>query len=287
MKTLAQLTGMKAWSLKRTCNLNVEQQPLELIEMAIPSIGKRDILVRISCCGVCHTELDEIEGRLPARLPVVPGHQVVGIVERIGEDCTLFKLGDRVGISWIFSACGHCELCNTGRENLCSDFRATGKDANGGYAEFIRVHEDFACSIPHSITDTQAAPMFCAGAIGYRALKLTTIHDGQSLGLSGFGASGHLVLKMAKHLLPKSEVFVFSRTPQDRSFAESLGATWTGTFDQQPPQLLDAIIDTTPAWLPITRSLAALKPGGRLVVNAIRKESADIAALGSLSYEKH
>jgi propanol-preferring alcohol dehydrogenase len=235
--------------------------------------------------GVCHTEMDEIEGRTaPPRLPVVPGHQAIGHVEKNGEGARRFAPGERVGVAWIFAVCGRCDACRSGRENLCAHFKATGRDANGGYAELMTVKEDFAVTIPTSLPDVAAAPLLCAGAIGIRSLRLTGLRDGQPLGLTGFGASAHLVLKFASRLHPNSHVYVFSRSEGERIFARELGATWAGAIGEAPPLPLQAIIDTTPAWRPVLTSLEALAPGGRLVINAIRKEQTDRAALAELEY---
>ena len=196
-------------------------------------------------------------------------------------------MGERVGVAWIYSACGACEFCRSGRENLCADFRATGRDANGGYAELMVVPERFAYRIPDGFTDAQAAPLLCAGAIGYRSLRLSGLQDGQNLGLTGFGASAHLVLKMVRHRYPHSRVFVFSRTEAERAFALELGATWAGDTTDTAPEPLHCIIDTTPVWRPVVEALRNLAPGGRLVINAIRKEAHDKEALLGLDYPAH
>jgi propanol-preferring alcohol dehydrogenase len=196
-------------------------------------------------------------------------------------------VGDRVGVAWIHSACGRCEYCTRGQENLCPDFKATGRDVNGGYAEYMTVPEGFAYPIPEAFTDAEAAPLLCAGAVGYRSLRLTNIQDGQSLGLTGFGASGHLVLKMVRHQYPKMRVYVFARSKEEQTFARELGASWAGDTADRALELLDAVIDTTPVWSPIVAALGNLKPGGRLVINAIRKEETDKEALLALDYAKH
>ena len=279
---------MRAMLLKALGPMRDNSTPLEPVDWPDPTPGVNEILIRVSACGVCHTELDEIEGRRPPpRLPIIPGHQVVGRVEARGEEADRFGVGSRVGVAWIFSACGICACCQRGQENLCDGYRATGCDANGGYAQLMTVPDSFAYAIPHNITDTEAAPLLCAGAIGFRSLRLTGLEDGESLGLTGFGASAHLVLKLARHSLPRSKVFVFARSEAERAFARELGADWTGDPTEQPPELLRAIIDTTPAWTPIVQALANLEPGGRLVVNAIRKEEADKSALLGLDYPKH
>lgn len=279
---------MKAAILEKITNINDNKQPLKIVELPVPKIRAGEILVKISVCGVCHTELDEIEGRTPpAKLPCILGHQIIGTVVESGNEATKFSLGNRVGIGWINSACGRCEYCLSGMENLCNDFRATGRDVPGGYAEFTAVAEKFAFSIPDVFTDAQAAPLLCAGAIGYRSLRLANLKDGSSLGLTGFGASAHLVLKMVRHLYPRSKVFIFARKESERRFARELGAVWAGNIDDECPQKLHAIIDTTPVWKPVVEALQNLAPSGRLVINAIRKEDTDKNYLLQLDYPKH
>ncbi len=279
---------MKAWLLTKTSDLSTTEQPLVLSNIPKPVPGDHQILIRISCCGVCHTELDEIEGRTPPPIyPVVPGHQVVGQVEACGPNATMFAIGERVGVAWIYSACGKCEYCLNGLENLCSEFRATGRDHHGGYAGYMTMDEGFAYDIPVNFSDAEAAPLLCGGAIGYRSLMLAEISNAQSLGLTGFGSSGHLVLKMATHLYPASKIFVFARSEAERNFARELGAHWAGDVSETPPENLHAIIDTTPAWTPVVSALKNLLPGGRLVINAIRKESRDQSALTDISYADH
>ncbi len=278
---------MKAMVLKHITSLAENKAPLDLVDMPIPVPKKYEILLKVSVCGVCHTELDEIEGRTPpSQFPIIPGHQVVGRVVKQGPGASRWKTGDRVGIAWIHSACGVCDFCKSGRENLCDDFEATGRDAHGGYAEYATVHENFAYPIPELLSDADAAPLLCAGAIGYRSLRLAALHDGNNLGLTGFGASAHLVLKMAKHLYPKSKVFVFSRTEGERLFARELGAVWAGSTEEPSPEKLHAIIDTTPAWKSVVGAMQNLEKGGRLVINAIRKEEGDKEALLKLDYPR-
>lgn len=278
---------MRAMLLKTLCDLSKTQTPLEGVEMPTPSPGPEEVLLRVSVCGVCHTELDEIEGRTPPpQLPVVPGHQVVGEVVAAGNRVKHAALGERVGVAWIFSACGQCKFCRAGNENLCEAFQATGRDAHGGYAEYMVVNAHFVYPIPDCFSDAEAAPLLCAGAIGYRALRLTGLIDGQRLGLTGFGASGHLVLKMVKFRYPHTDVFVFARSEQEQLFAKQLGAVWAGDTTERAPYKLDCIIDTTPAWLPVVEALANLDAGGRLVINAIRKEG-DVKNLLKLDYPQH
>ena len=279
---------MHAMVMTKICNLKENKNPLELRDIPNPAPGETELLLRILTCGVCHTEIDEIEGRtLPPRLPVILGHQVVGKVEQAGRKVSKFKLGDRVGVAWIYSACGQCKFCRSGRENLCPDFRATGRDANGGYAEYMTVREDFVYAIPALFSDAEAAPLLCAGAIGYRSLNLTGLREGQNLGLTGFGASGHLVLAMVRHKYPKMNVYVFARAPEERAFARDLGAVWAGDTGEEAPQKIDAVIDTTPVWKPVVEALKNLDSGGRLVINAIRKEDIDKDYLLELDYPAH
>ncbi len=279
---------MKAMVLLKTESIRNNPQPLELVDLPRPEAGFREVLLEVSVCGVCHTELDEIEGRTPPpALPVVLGHQVVGTVVALGEGVRHRHRGERVGVAWIFAACGECEYCREGLENLCPRFRATGRDANGGYAEYMVVHEDFTYPIPDELGDSEAAPLLCAGAIGYRSIQLSGFRDGQLLGLTGFGASGHLVLKMVAHQYPASQVFVFARSANERAHALELGAAWAGDTTDTPPGKMDAIIDTTPAWKPDVEALRHLKPGGRLIINAIRKEDADKDNLLRIDYPEH
>ena len=279
---------MKAWILNKISDLLEEAFPLEMTEMNIPNPGENEIQIRIRCCGVCHTELDEIEGRTPPpELPIIPGHQVIGVVESKGTRATRYQIGDRVGVAWIYSACGTCEYCTNGQENLCEVFKATGRDRHGGYAELMNIDEQFAYQIPPVFKDIEAAPLLCAGAIGYRSLQLTEMKNGQVLGLTGFGASGHLVLKIAKYQYPGSNVIVFARNKNEQEFAKSLGAHWAGDITDAPPFKAHAIIDTTPVWNPIVGSLGHLRPAGRLVINAIRKESVDQSSLLNIQYQDH
>ncbi|MGM0426898.1 MAG: zinc-dependent alcohol dehydrogenase family protein [Thermodesulfobacteriota bacterium] len=279
---------MRAMVLNGISDLEENRTPLEFVELADPIPRTGEVLIKVSTCGVCHTELDEIEGRTPPpRFPMILGHQVVGRVEAQERGAERFSVGDRVGVGWIFSSCGECEYCKKGEENLCEGFQATGRDAPGGYAEYMCVPRDSAFMVPDTFSDAEAAPLLCAGAIGYRSLRLTDLKDGQNLGLTGFGASAHLVLKMVHHKYPRSQVFVFARSPKERDFAQELGAIWAGDTDEAPPVKLDSIIDTTPAWKPVVAALKTLKPAGRLVINAIRKEAMDQEYLLSLDYPEH
>jgi propanol-preferring alcohol dehydrogenase len=262
--------------------LDENPAPLRAADYPVPRPGEGEILVRVSACGVCHTELDEIEGRTPPpRLPVIPGHEIIGTVERAGPRCSRFQRGERVGIGWIHSSTGNHD------ENLSPAFRATGRDVDGGYAEFTVVPENYAYAIPAVFSDTEAAPLLCAGGVGYRSLMLTGIGDGDVLGLTGFGGSGHLVLQLAKHLFPRCSVVVFARSPAERAFALELGADWAGDTSDLPPEPPHAIIDTTPAWKPVLAALECLRPGGRLVINAIRKEAGDQQLMAGIRYQDH
>ena len=263
-------------------------QPLHLADLPMPKPGAGQVLIQIHACAVCRTDLDVVEGRVAApRYPVIPGHQIVGHVAAVGRGATRFREGDRVGIAWINSADGSCRWCRAGLENLCPNFRSTGCDVDGGYAEFAVVPAPFAHTIPDKLTDAQAAPLLCAGAIGWRSLRLTRLADGEILGLSGFGASAHLVLQVARQGYPASPIYVFARSEEERAFAMELGATWAGDFTDAPPQLLDAVIDTTPVWKPLVDLLPRLAPAGRFVINAISKSSADQNELLRLDYATH
>jgi propanol-preferring alcohol dehydrogenase len=273
---------MRAMLLQSTGPIVDNEEPLILTDLPRPVPRDDEILIEVSVCGVCHTELDEIEGRTtPPDLPIIPGHEVVGRVIEMGTRSRRFSLHDRVGVGWIHSSDG------SESENLSDAFRATGRDVNGGYAEYMTVPERYAYPIPGEFSDVEAGPLLCAGGVGFRALKLAGIADGQILGLTGFGGSGHLVLQLAKHLYPQSSVFVFARSPRERAFALELGADWSGDTEADPPAAPHAIIDTTPAWRPVLAALECLRPGGRLVINAIRKEDRDSHLLADLRYEDH
>ena len=273
---------MKSMLLNKIVSLKDDPEPLVLTDIAVPEPGPTEILIKISACGVCHTELDEIEGRTPPpSLPVVPGHEVIGRVAENGSDAIRFETGDRVGVGWIFKSSGD------DNENISDQFVATGRDANGGYAEYMVVHERYAYCVPECFTDYEAAPLLCAGGVGYRALKLAGIENGEVLGLTGFGGSGHLVLQLATHLYPDSPVYVFARSAEEREFAMELGAAWSGDTEDEPPEQPHAIIDTTPAWRPVLASLKHLRAGGRLVINAIRKEDSDKSMMAEIDYTEH
>jgi len=283
---LITLDCMRAMVLEQTGKINPDGKPLKLRQVARPEPTEDEVLIRVHVCAVCHTELDQIEGRVATNLPRVLGHEVVGTIETRGSRVQRVAEGQRVGVGWIASACGECKFCRRGNENLCPEFMATGRDIDGGYAEFMRVPAGFVHSLPERLSDSQAAPMLCAGAIGLRSLRLTKLRDGQVLGLTGFGASNHLVLSLAGILFPKSPVMVWARDPGQREQALALGAEWTGDTGESPPEAPDAVIDTTPVWATVLAALDKLAPGGRLVINAISKESQDRDRLAQLDYER-
>jgi propanol-preferring alcohol dehydrogenase len=273
---------MKAIVLPRMAP--IEEEPLVEMDLPIPVPKDDEILIKVSVCGLCHTDLDEIEGRLePSILPIVPGHQVVGRVVQKGQNVTLHETGARVGVTWLYSSCRACHFCLSGRENLCEDARWTGKDAHGGYAEYMVVSQDCAYPVPPAFSDLQAAPLLCAGVIGYRAMRLAGISDGQTVGLFGFGASAHIVIQLLRHQFPQSDVFVFTRGDEHRELARKLGATWAGSPDQEPPARLDRAIDFTPVGETVRSALSVLNRGGRVVINAIRK----VTPVPELVYDRY
>ena len=275
---------MKAMLLDRISV--VEEKPLKLMELPTPIPKRNQILIKVSTCGICHTELDEIEGRVsPSRLPMILGHEIVGRVESLGQGASKFKEGDRVGIAWINWACGRCAFCLKGEENLCDAAKWTGKDADGGYAQYTVVSEEFAYPIPESFSDLKAAPLLCAGVVGYRALRLSGIEDGGVLGLYGFGASAHIIIQVAKYKYPHGRVFVFTRPKQKehQNLARKLGADWVGATDDTPPEKLNCAIDFTPVGEPVRQALRNLQKGGRVVINSIRKTT----PIPELDYTEH
>jgi propanol-preferring alcohol dehydrogenase len=257
---------MKAIVLERP--LPIKEGPLRLAEIPIPIPGPARILVKVSACGICHTDLHQAEGDLPMhREPVVPGHQVVGMVARLGNGVTKFKEGDRVGMAWLHDACGKCPFCTEGRENLCAQARFTGYDVDGGYAEYTTVHEDFAYPIPEGFPDLSAAPLLCAGIIGYRALRLCALKKGGILGIYGFGASAHVAIQVAKYW--NCRVFVFSRGKGHRELGLKLGAEWAGTIDQDPPAKIHSSIIFAPDGSMVPRAMEHLDRGGTLATAGI------------------
>lgn len=254
---------MKAMVLRKIDR--IENSPLKLEDVPHPKISEDEILVKVSACGICHTDLHIIEGEIPARkIPLIPGHQITGYVKETGEKVKNFKKGERVGIPWLNFTCGICEYCKKDRENLCENALFTGYDVDGGYAEYVKIKEEFAYKIPSSFYDLlYVAPLLCAGAIGYRALKLSNIKEGENLGIFGFGASAHIVLQMANYM--KCNVYVFTRSPQHQELAEKLGAVWIGTAKENPNELLDACIVFAPAGELVIEALKKTKRGGTVI----------------------
>ena len=258
----------------------IESNPLFAIELPVPEPQEREILVRIRACGVCRTDLHVAEGDLPPRLPrIVPGHEIVGTVERCGPGCVRFAAGARVGVAWLRGTCGACAHCRRGRENLCPHARFTGYDRDGGYAEFAVVREDFAYLIPEEIGDETAAPLLCAGIIGFRAIRRAEVRPGATVGLYGFGGSAHIALQVLKHW--RCRVFVMSRGGRHQEFAEALGADWVGQADALPPQKLDAAILFAPAGNLVAPAMRALDRGGILAVAGIY-----LSSIPTLDYER-
>lgn len=259
----------------------VEHSPLRLVDLPIPEPGPGEIRVRVRCCGICRTDLHVVEGDLPPqRQPIVPGHQVVGVVDAQGATCTRFAPGQRVGIAWLRATCGACERCRHGAENLCALARFTGYHADGGYAEYALVREDFAYALPDTLGDAEAAPLLCAGIIGYRALQRADIRPGCRLGLYGFGASAHIAIQIARHL--GCRVFVMTREDRHRRLAAALGAEWTGGADDAPPEALDSAVLFAPAGELVPTALAALDRGGTLAVAGIY-----LSQVPPLDYQRH
>jgi len=256
---MPQESTMKAMLLKKFAP--IDQDPLELTDVPMPEPGAEEILIRINVCGVCHTDLHTIEGELPdVKLPIIPGHQIVGNIEKRGSEASCFKEGDRVGVAWLYSTEDNCKYAQQGKENLCDNARFTGYHVNGGYAEYIAIPEKFAYPIPSIFSDQEAAPLLCAGIIGYRALRISEIKPGQRLGLIGFGASAHVAIQVAIHW--GCEVYVFSRSEEHRELARKLGATWTGTSNEDPPVKLNSIVNFTPAGPTVLDGMRLLDKGG-------------------------
>jgi propanol-preferring alcohol dehydrogenase len=257
---------MKAMILK--AQRHIEEKPLIMAEVEKPKPTSKEILIRILTCGICHTDLHVVEGELPPKkLPVIPGHQIVGIVEAVGSETTRFKIGDRAGVIWLNSTCGKCEFCRKGNENLCEKAKFTGYDVDGGYAEYTTVPEDFAYPIPEGFSDLQAAPLLCAGVIGYRALQLSNIEKGGRLGLYGFGASAHIVIQIARYWGYKA--YVFTRSEKHRKLAKELGSVWTGGAENTPPAKMNSSIIFAPAGKLVLDALRVLEKGGTLALAGI------------------
>jgi propanol-preferring alcohol dehydrogenase len=268
---------MKAMVLRRAGDISAS--PLQRQEVPTPQPGPGDVLVRVTVCGICRTDLHVIEGELEhPLLPLIPGHQAVGVISQVGASVTERKVGERVGIAWLQGTCGRCEFCVRGRENLCQEARFTGYQVHGGYAEYAVVPERFAYPIPSVFSDQEAAPLLCAGIIGYRALRLSGIQPGQRLGLYGFGASAHIAIQIARHW--GCEIYVSSLTSQHQALARELGAKWVGGASESPPARLHGAIIFAPAGELVPPALRALERGGTLALAGIH-----MSTIPSLDYD--
>jgi len=257
---------MKAVILERPAP--IEDKPLKITDLPVPDPEPGRVLIKVHACGICHTDLHQVEGEPPLhKSPVIPGHQIVGTVMETGKNVENIKTGDRVGMAWLHDTCGKCSHCVNGQENLCSEARFTGYDVDGGYAEYTTVHEDFAYPVPDGFPDLAAAPLLCAGIIGYRSLKLSNIKKGGTLGLYGFGASAHVAIQVAKYW--DCRIFVFSRGEKHRNLGLKLGAEWAGTIDQEPPAKIQSSIIFAPAGSMVPRAMAHLDKGGTLATAGI------------------
>jgi propanol-preferring alcohol dehydrogenase len=258
-----------------------EENPLELMDLPIPEAGPEDILIKVKCCGVCHTDLHIIEHELPeARLPIVPGHEVIGTVAGMGERASRFKAGQRVGAAWLRSTCSTCRFCLSGRENLCESARFNGYHADGGYAEYMVVGEKYAYAVPDGFSDEEAAPLMCAGIVGYRSLVLSEIGRGGVLGLYGFGGSAHIAIQVAKHRGAK--VFVFTRSAKHQQLARELGADWVGTAKDEPPAKLTNAILFAPVGSLYIDALRVMDRGGTVASAGIH-----MSPIPELDYDRY
>jgi len=264
---------------------SIDQKPLKLLEIPEPVPVRNEIRIKIKACGVCHTDLHTVEGELPLpRMPIVPGHEIVGIVDELGEECHRYKKGERVGVAWLYSSCGLCKFCKMGLENLCENAKFTGFHVNGGYEEYMIVREDYAYPIPDNFSDENAAPLLCAGIIGYRSFRLSNIKPGQKLGLFGFGASAHIVIQIANVF--GCDVYVFTRSEKHREHARKLGAKWVGDARDICPEKLDSAIIFAPAGWIVREALKSLDRAGILVINAIHMSSIPELSYNLLWHER-
>ena len=265
---------MKAMLLDH--HADVGTAPLQLRDLPTPEPGPGQVRVKVHVCGICRTDLHVVEGELPpSTRPIIPGHQAVGVVDHLGPDVTTLKLGDRVGIAWLQDTCETCEFCTTGRENLCRAATFSGYHVHGGFAEYALVFARFAYPIPSMFSDAEAAPLLCAGMIGYRALRRSQLKPGERLGLYGFGASAHVTIQIARHW--GCPVYVFSHRTEHQSLAQRLGATWVGQATESPPEKLHASIIFAPAGHLVPLALQALERGGTVVMAGIY--SSDVPSL--------
>ncbi len=259
----------------------IDTAPLRLCQRPVPEPGPGELRIRVRICGICRTDLHVIEGELPRQRPqLVPGHQVVGVVDRLGEGADRFAVGMRVGIAWLRSTCGQCGYCRAGKENLCQRARFTGYHEDGGFADYAVVPQAYAYALPAAIGDAEASPLLCAGIIGFRALRRAEMTPGCRLGLYGFGASAHIAIQVARHL--GCRVFVMTRDERHRSLARELGAEWTGAADAPPPEKLDSAVLFAPAGELVLPALAALDYGGTLALAGIY-----LTDIPRLEYERH
>ena len=259
--------------------MDVGKLPLRMRDWPVPEPGKGEIRLRVKCCGVCHTDLHTVEGDLrPPTLPLIPGHQVVGLVDGAGPGAARFRQGDRVGVPWLYQTCRQCRFCVSDRENLCEGARFTGLDVNGGYAEYIIVREDYAYELPATFSDIEVAPLLCAGIIGYRALRLSEIRHGGRLGLYGFGASAHIAVQIARHW--QCEVYVFTRSEEHRRLAIELGAAWVGRAEDEPPERIEAAVVFAPDGGLVPEVLRVLEKGGTVSLAGIY-----MSPIPSISYD--
>jgi propanol-preferring alcohol dehydrogenase len=257
---------MKALRLNRPGP--VESNPLRIVDLAIPRVTGTQLLLHVQACGLCHTDLHIVEGELPVqKSPLVPGHQIVGIVEAVGSDVHSYRPGDRVGVPWLNTVCGKCRFCLSGRENLCENARFTGYHVDGGYAEYVVVGETAAYSIPAQFSNEEAAPLLCAGVIGFRAVRLSEIKPGGRIGLYGFGASAHIAIQILRHW--RCEAYVFTRSHHHRDLAMELGAVWVGSAEERPPHLIDSAVIFAPAGQLVVSALKVLDKGGTVALAGI------------------
>ena len=267
---------------RRHPNLPLRENPVEITDVPTPSPSSGQVLIAVEACGVCYTDIDIIEGRVKCKLPVIPGHQIIGRVVEISEGVSDLNVGDRVGVAWIAWSCGHCEHCVRGYENLCVHYRATGCDLDGGYAKYTVAYANYTYRVPGNVEAERLAPLMCAGSIGWRAYKLAGIYEGARVGLLGFGSSAHIVIQVIRKLHPSVEVYVFTRSREHMELARRLGADWVGHPSETPPRRVNVAIDFTPVGETVSRALELLERGGRLVVNAIRKQTPIV-----LNYAEH
>jgi len=257
---------MKAWILKNQAP--IENSPLELKEVPQPEPGVYDIRIKNMACGVCRTDIHIAEGDLPMRKSsLIPGHEIVGVVDKIGDKVINFKVGDRAGVAWLNNTCGKCKYCLSGRENLCPDAKFTGWDADGGYAEYTVVNADFAYLLGERQSFAQMAPLMCPGIAGYRGLRLTGLHPGDKLGLYGFGPTANYVLQVAKH--KKMDVYVITRSEKNKMLAKQAGADWVGGYEDKIPGMLEGSIIFPPVGNLVSHALSQLDSGGRLVLGPV------------------